>query len=285
MIWSVVSKSEMEGFGTSPVFRFYREALGKDNVQLAVVDENDNLDFVKEEDIVLLRTASGTLINTIKEKKFKTTAESYLSYEIVADKEKLSQLLSANKILCPKQYNIDDVVDGKLYFVKPRFGSDSKCISQESICKTKEEVINRIEYIRKELNQDSVIEDFIEGTDCTIACVNDKEFSVYPVRIECDNSEGIMTFECKNNYNVCCVPFKDENVNKTAKELFNLIGIRHHARFDFRLNKNGDYYLIDINLLPGIGPTSYFIKCALLCENISYKDILRRIIGTADTLI
>ena len=46
MIWSVVSKSEMEGFGTSPVFRFYREVLGKENIKLAVVDEDDELDFV-----------------------------------------------------------------------------------------------------------------------------------------------------------------------------------------------------------------------------------------------
>ena len=54
MIWSIVSKDEMDNYGTSNVFKFYREALGRESIKLAVVDETDSLDFVSEDDIVLL---------------------------------------------------------------------------------------------------------------------------------------------------------------------------------------------------------------------------------------
>ena len=50
MIWSITSKEEMENYGISSVFKYYREALGKDNVKLAVVDENDKLDFLQKEE-------------------------------------------------------------------------------------------------------------------------------------------------------------------------------------------------------------------------------------------
>lgn len=73
----------MENYGISSVFKYYREALGKDNVKLAVVDENDKLDFLQKEDVALLRTASESLIKTIRAKGVKTTAEDFFKYELV----------------------------------------------------------------------------------------------------------------------------------------------------------------------------------------------------------
>lgn len=49
MIWSITSKKEMEELNTPSVFRFYQEALGKDNIQLAVVEETDSLDLSTKE--------------------------------------------------------------------------------------------------------------------------------------------------------------------------------------------------------------------------------------------
>ena len=169
MIWSVVSKSEMDGFGTSPVFRFYREVLGKENIKLAVVDENDELDFVSPDDVILLRTASKQLLETIERKHLKSTAESYESYELIKDKVKLAEFLQAHEIQVPKQYSIDEVEDGKAYFVKPRFGSDSFGITIYNICRTKADVKYQVMRL-EQLGYESIIEDFIDGKDCTVAC-------------------------------------------------------------------------------------------------------------------
>lgn len=90
MIWSITSKEEMENYGISSVFKYYREALGKDNVKLAVVDENDKLDFLQKEDVALLRTASESLIKTIRAKGVKTTAEDFSKYELVRIRKRSS---------------------------------------------------------------------------------------------------------------------------------------------------------------------------------------------------
>lgn len=86
MIWSITSKEEMDSYGICSVFKYYQEALGEDNCQLAVVDENDCLDFVAREDVVLLRTASEKMIDTIRNKGAKSSAESFSLYEQVKDK-------------------------------------------------------------------------------------------------------------------------------------------------------------------------------------------------------
>ena len=86
MIWAIVTKEEMEGYKIPPVFQYYREVVGKENIKLAVVDEDDKLEFLEEDDIVLLRTASERIISKIQEKKIKTTAEDFSTYELVKDK-------------------------------------------------------------------------------------------------------------------------------------------------------------------------------------------------------
>lgn len=112
MIWSVVSKEEMEGCN-SPTFHYQEEALGKENIRLAVVDEDDNLNFVDKDDIVLLRTASKALIDTIHKKGVKSTAEDSYAYSLASDKVALTDFLRSRELSVARRYSIHDVVDGK----------------------------------------------------------------------------------------------------------------------------------------------------------------------------
>ena len=112
MIWSIVSKDEMENYGTSNVFKFYREALGRENIKLTVVDETDSLDFVSEDDIVLLRTASKLLIDTIRKKGVKTTAEDFDVYSLADDKLQISRFLLSKGILASQHRSLDNIKDG-----------------------------------------------------------------------------------------------------------------------------------------------------------------------------
>ena len=275
----------MEGFGTSPVFRFYREALGKENIKLAVVEENDKLDFVNEDDIVLLRSANPYLIKTIKEKGVKTTAEYICAYEMVANKGLLSALLANHKIAVPRQYSLNEIEDGKAYFVKPKLGSDSMGISLQSICRTKEEVKARVSYIKEELDDKAVIEDFIEGVDCTVACWKiDGVINTCAIEIECEETNSIQTRDCKVGFKEYCSALYDSTIDEIAKSVFELLGIKHHARIDFRRGADGKYYLIDVNLLAGLGPIDHFAKCLLLSRNMSYSDAMWAIINTATPL-
>ncbi len=283
MIWAIVSKEEMEGFGTSPVFRFYREVLGKDNIRLAVVEENDELDFVGLDDVILLRTASKSLLQTIERKHIKSTAERFEAYEIIKDKAGLAVFLQDKEIQVPRQFSIDDVEDGKTYFVKPRFGSDSFGITIHNICKTKADVKFQVMRL-KELGYESVIEEFIEGMDCTVACCcpYEGEILTAAIEVECEETEGIQTRDCKVGFKECCSAVEDsEELESVAKEVFNALGLDHHARIDFRRDKDGNVYVIDVNLLPGLGPIDHFAKCFLLAKNFSYADTMKMLVVSA----
>lgn len=287
MIWSVVTKTEMEGFGTNQVFRFYREALGKQRIKLAVVDDNDSLDFVGRDDIVILRTASLQLIDTIKRKGIVSTAENYRAYKIVSDKIMLGEFLRINHIDVPRQFYIDELIGGMTYFVKPRFGSDSKGISQKNICKSKSEVNEQVIKINNELGQEAIIEEFVDGFDCTVSCIYNLqscEFISCAIEIECDETGSVQTRDCKVGFKECCYPMSKEEADRAkeiSKKVFGLLGLKHHARIDFRKDKNGNLFVIDVNLLPGLGPLDHFAKSLLLEKNMSYVDAIKAVVSSA----
>lgn len=285
MIWSITSKKEMEDVGMSSVFRYYQEALGGNNIQLAVVEEDDDLDFVGEGDIVLLRTASRLLIDTIRNKKVRTTAEDFGKYELVKDKKELANVLTANGIRVPKQYRSPfDLDEQKTYFVKPRYGSDSIGISARSICRSIGEV--REQYNRLDPNEEgcAVIEDFVDGREFTVVCVKDASLRTFAMEVNCVTNGGIQTYDSKKNYlETGAKVFGEinEKAKRIAAEVFNALGFQHHARIDMRCDKEGKLYVIDVNLLPGLGPIGDLARCLLLTENMSYIDALKAVIASA----
>lgn len=286
MIWSITSKEEMENYGISSVFKYYREALGKNNVKLAIVDENDKLDFLQKEDVALLRTASEPLIEAIRAKGVKTTAEDFSKYELVKDKEKVFRFLCSCGIRAPQQYqnHLSSLQEGKTYFVKPRYGSDSFGISEKSICCTPKEVIEQMRYLKEEFGMESIVEEYIAGSDCTVTCINNytaNELLLCSISIDCNETNGIQTRDCKVGFRECCSAISDVGLKSLAGTIFYYLGLKSHARIDFRKGINGRYYPIDINLLPGLGPLDHLSKSLLLCNNMSYIDTLKTVIASA----
>lgn len=284
MIWSIVSRAEMDNYGTSPVYRFYSEALGIGNVSLAIVETNDLLDFIKEDDIVLLRTASRELIATIRSKHVKTTAELFTSYDLANDKLRMDEFLRWHGILTPHNYKINELEDNKTYFVKPRFGSDSFGITKDSICHSPQEVRKQARHLATR-GTEFMVEDFIEGTEYTVVCLRyPTHIMAKAIEVKLENTGGIQTEEGKANfmeYGMTVNEVDNMTLCMIAKKVFGILGLRHHVRIDFRRDMNGRFYVIDVNLLPGLGPTGDLARCLLLTDNYSYTDALNLVLATA----
>lgn len=287
MIWAIVSKDEMENYKIPPIFKYYREVVGKDKIRLAIVEDNDELNFVdKDIDIVLLRSANENLVNSIKDKKLISTAEDFSVYKTVSDKKVVGLLFKENGINTPKQFKIEEIEDGREYFVKPRFGSESFGITKDCLCSTKEEVYKQVKRIEQECNQEALIEEFIGGIDCTVACVwnTNKELETYAIKVENDEIGGIQTHEGKFNYDEYCSALtgqEKDDICELSKKIIKLLGVKHHARIDFRMTEKGEFYVVDVNLLPGLGPTAHFAKCMLLDGEKSYKTAIWTIVKSA----
>lgn len=221
MIWVIITKDEVE-YGTQPVFCFYEEVFGRDNIKLATVDSCDHLDFISKGDIVVLRTADKTLIERIALFDVKSTAESFLLYELVRDKVVLSDFLRNHGILVPAIHRVDDVVDGHTYFVKPRFGHDSIGITKDNICRSKQEVIAQVQKVREKLNTNELIEDFVDGEEYTVSCVNNGKLLSYALQIDCQ--EGIQTYEQKYAIKNYCQPVYKTEAITIAERAFCFVG-------------------------------------------------------------
>lgn len=288
MIWSIVSKDEMDNYGTSNVFKFYREALGRDSIKLAVVDEADSLDFVSEDDIVLLRTASKLLVDTIRKKGVKTTAEDFDVYSLADDKLQMNRFLLSKGILASQHRSLDNIKEGIVYFVKPRFGSDSKGVTESSICTSREDVVKQVTVINHTCNGNAVIENFIDGKEYTVSVLNIGGYIYcFPIEVDCSGTHGIQTQLGKSLFSECGLSLEyDERkeLKALAERIFKELGIKHHARIDFRRDKDGKLYVIDVNLIPGLGPTGDLARCLLLSENYSYTDALKMVIASSSKI-
>ncbi|CAF0741049.1 unnamed protein product [Didymodactylos carnosus] len=93
-----------------------------------------------------------------------------------------------------------------------------------------------------------------------------------------------MTSEPKHLQKVCPVVFehKDqlEKINIFAKKVFVSLGCRDLARIDFRVDSNGDIYLLELNVLPTID-NSNASSLVIMAEErgLSYEALIERLIS------
>lgn len=269
MIWSVTSKEEMLYRNSNPVFNYYREALGRDNINLGIVDDTFNIDFIGKKDTVLFRSDCYDLAGKIKKAGIRSTAENPDLYRLAVDKKETSCLLKQCGVSVPGNYRMEDIQEGETYFVKPRYGTENKGISDKCICRSIKEVNEQCSYMISELKEEPIIEDFIEGTECTVACFI---------------NTGVFNYAAVTVIDGCCESLSDNDSKRLGSICFNIfkvLGIRHHSRIDFRRDLNGRFYAIDLNLMPGLGPTGLFARSLLVTKNYSYKQSIMRVIDSA----
>jgi D-alanine-D-alanine ligase len=76
---------------------------------------------------------------------------------------------------------------------------------------------------------------------------------------------------------------EDEIVN-TSKEIYRLLDVRDCARIDYRLDKEGKLYFLEINTLPGLNMDETVISYLPLAARVagmSSKDLIGKILDLA----
>jgi len=184
--------------------------------------------------------------------------------------------------------------------VKPNFGDSSFGITQESVCSDIGELQEAISRIRALYEDRSVVlvEEFLPGKDISVGILGNlpDRYEVLPI-IEEDYSAlpqtlpKICGYEAKWDpaspyWNITSVPADlPEEVQRflvaSCLKLFTRMGCRDYARFDWRLDANGTPRLLEVNPNPGWCWDGHLAKMAH-CAGISYADMLRRIIKSAD---
>ena len=58
---------------------------------------------------------------------------------------------------------------------------------------------------------------------------------------------------------------------------FTTVGAQDYSRVDLRMNKSG-CYVLEINIMPGLGPNSFLPEAAKEIHNIDYPLLIHRLV-------
>ncbi|SVE60198.1 uncharacterized protein METZ01_LOCUS513052, partial [marine metagenome] len=72
----------------------------------------------------------------------------------------------------------------------------------------------------------------------------------------------------------------ERSLYEDTLKICQIIGCRHYARADFRLNDKGEHYLLEINTLPGMTSTSLLPKAAK-AAGLEFAQLIDTIIKLA----
>ncbi len=175
--------------------------------------------------------------------------------------------------------------------VKPRFEGSSKGLSEDSRVKNKEELKKQVEFIVNTYKQPALIEEFISGQEFTVAIVGNEEPCALPiVQIKIDGrlqlNDKFYTFAriSSDRLEYICPARINQKLKKKIMDLavktYQAVECRDFGRVDFRVDKEGNPYVLEINPLPSLSTEDVFM---LVAQNIgiAYEQMIGRILDSA----
>jgi D-alanine-D-alanine ligase len=231
------------------------------------------------------------------------TGSSPLTLGLCQDKGKVKDILQSQGILTPR-YKIFDrgvgPVKGNIFpiIVKPLHEDGSLGISKESVVFDDEALSRQIQYVIEKYHQPALVEEFIDGRELNAGLLeNDGKIGILPIS-EIDYSEfpegapKICGYEAKwmadsieyqKSKPICPAPLEwvvKKRVEHIAVKAFRLFGCRDYARVDFRIDRNGKIYVLEVNPNPDISPESGMTR-AIKVQGMTYEDFIGALLERA----
>lgn len=227
----------------------------------------------------------GKIQATLDMHGIKYTGSGYLGSAIAMNKEVSKIMFRANGIPTPPGIIVDknDAVYQNVGFpcvVKPCSGGSSV---GTSVVQSEEEYNAALE-LAFYYEDRVVVEKFIKGREFSISVIDGKALPVIEVRTK----DG--WFDYKNKYQagyveeLCPAPLSAEETAKIqhlAEEVNAALMLDVYYRADFMMDeKDGTFYCLEANTLPGMTPTS-FVPMAAREEGMNFGEICEKIIAVS----
>jgi len=184
--------------------------------------------------------------------------------------------------------------------VKPNFGDSSFGITQESVCRSIEEFENALIKVRDKVGYDKpvLVEEFLVGKDISVGIIGNppESYHILPI-IEEDYSmlpphlPKICGYEAKWDpsspyFQIKSLPANlpeetEQFLIASCLKLFERLGCRDYARFDWRLDSKQTPRLLEVNPNPGWCWDGHLAKMAKFAD-ISYAQMLHRILKAGE---
>jgi D-alanine-D-alanine ligase len=221
-----------------------------------------------------------------------------LTLGLTLDKVMAKKIFIAEKIPTPKFFEVSSA-EGLInqdhcqfpLIVKPRFEGSSKGLSESSRVENSGELKKQVDFIVKTYKQPALVEEFISGQEFTVAIVGNENPEVMPVvQIKIDGklklNDKFYTFaritSDRLEY-ICPAKISSElkkKLDELALKVYRSVECRDFGRVDFRVDHNGNPYVLEINPLPSLSTEDVFM---LVAKNIgiTYEQMVGKILDSA----
>ena len=220
-----------------------------------------------------------------------------LTLGLTLDKVLTKKVLIAEGIPTPRFVEVQDPEQpwqADLHFpliVKLRHEGSSKGLNDRSLVDTMDELQRQVRWLITTYKQPSLfVEEFIEGEEFTVALIGNEPPEVYPVvQItldgETDLGRKFYTFaylRAGADY-LCPAPIDAalaQRLQELALRTYRLVECRDFGRVDFRVDRQGRPYVLEINPLPSLSTADVFPRVAQ-AKGMTYPQIINRILDAA----
>jgi len=132
-----------------------------------------------------------------------------------------------------------------------------------------------------------LIEQFIDGRELTVGIVGDQALPIIEIRpkkagefYDFANKYNFLNPQAAGADHICPAEIPreiTEKVQETALAAHRALDLEVYSRVDFLLNKAGEFFVLEVNTIPGMTPVSLLPEAAK-AAGISYPELCRRII-------
>lgn len=262
-----------------------------------------NLDFVLNLCESILNTTSmephvAALLDMLQ---LPYTGSSAAAISLCMDKITSKKLLQYHEIPTPNWdyvYYMDDPINEDLTFpliVKPADTDNSYGITNSSVVRNRQELKRQLEAIVKGMNRAALIEEYIEGDEFDVCVLgNSEDLTVFPIirsifdkmprgywHIYAEDAklgDGVPAYEAIRLERPARISKKLEALlTSIARDVYLLFDCRDYGKVEFRVDKHGNPYVLEINTNPPIGRHD-FMSIAAKVEGYDYGDFVEELV-------
>ena len=257
------------------------------DVETVIIDNNYKkfLPILKQADIVFNALhgtlgEDGTIQKWLEENNIRFTGSDSIHSALCMNKIQCKKILKKNKFLTPKWVEFEkslEITDVSLpCIVKPNAQGSTFGLSYVEKAKDlRHAIINS-----QKFDKNTLIEEYISGREITVGIIQETPMPI----VEILPKNKIYDYKCKytagmSEYN-CPADIKkglSEKIMSDSVKIFKLLGCKGYGRIDFIIDKNKNYYFLEINTLPGMTSTS-LLPIAAKAQGLSFSELVKKII-------
>jgi D-alanine-D-alanine ligase len=167
-------------------------------------------------------------------------------------------------------------------------------ISQASVVYDEEKLVERVEFIHRNIGTHAIAEEYIDGREIYVGVIGNNRLKTMPpweliIKHLPEGAPNIATLKVKWNLKYQTkvgvvteaaqnlTPEQQRMIEQLSKRIYRLLELSGYARLDFRMREDGKFFLIEANPNPQMREDEDFAQSAKL-SGISYVKLVNEII-------